>query len=79
MIEHCEKAIPSMYFQEIDSTIIEKTIEQLMERYKLTSTVKCTCNFHYFIPQTTTKIAMKRINFDENYAQVFDFHHTRYS
>ena len=50
-----------------------------MERYKLTSTVKCTCNFHYFIPQTTTKIAMKRINFDENYAQVFDFHHTRYS
>lgn len=73
MIRHCEKAIPSILFQEIEVMILQKTREELQVRYSMANTIKGTRSFHNFVPLSSTKIAMKRINFDEDYALVIDF------
>lgn len=73
MMQHCEKAIPNIWFQEIDPTILQKAREQLQDRYAMTSTIKGTRSFHNFVPMSNTRIAMKRINFDAGYAHVVDF------
>ena len=73
MLLHCKKNILSIHFQEIELQVVEETREFLQQRFAYATTIKGTRSFHNFKLLSATKIATKRINFDENYSYVFDF------
>ena len=70
---HFKKTILSIHFQVIELQVLEETREFLQQRFAYATTIKGTRSFHNFKPLSATKIATKRINFDENYSYVFDF------
>ena len=48
MLEHCKRAILNNYFQKIELQSLQKTREQLQQRFQYATTIKGTRSFHNF-------------------------------
>lgn len=73
MMSHCKEALPAIQCVELTRECIELTNEKLQERFALASTIKGTRAFHYFKPDSSTKISMKRTSNDEAFAHTCTF------
>ena len=60
-----------LWFKSCFKLICYMYVDMLNKRYA--STIKSTRSFHNFKPLSSSRIATKQINFDEDYSYVFDF------
>ena len=67
MILHCKEKFPTIHCKKIIKDDVELTCIKLENRFRPATTIPCAEGFHYFIPNSQSKISMKRICDDVNF------------
>ena len=73
MIAHCNEKLPSIPWIKLSKEHNQSTRQELQERFNLASTIKETRGFHFFRPDSQTKISIKRISNDEHFSYPYSF------
>jgi len=68
MVAYCSKTLTNITFQILPKEELKSHQIKLKERFETARTIKGTRTFHYFKPLSATRMGMKRISDDSQFA-----------